>query len=64
MTFYFSPDSDKIKLILDEIYAYSKKEILKVKQNLDDIYGTYSEEKKKGLNQLHEHLMLHVTVSL
>lgn len=58
-----SPDSDKIKLILDEVYAYSKKEILKVKQNLDDIYGPSSEEKKNGINQLHEHLKVHVAVS-
>lgn len=58
-----SPDSDKIKLILDEVYAYSKKEILKVKQNLDDIYGPSSEEKKNGINQLHEHLKVHIAVS-
>ncbi|XP_026816644.1 protein regulator of cytokinesis 1-like isoform X3 [Rhopalosiphum maidis] len=55
------PDTDKIQLILDEICAYSKKEILKVQRNLDVIYGTYSDEKKNGINQLHEHLKAHVT---
>jgi len=60
----YSPDTDKIQLILDEICAYSKKEILKVQRNLDVIYGTYSDEKKNGINQLHEHLKAHVTVSI
>jgi len=60
----YSPDTDKIQLILDEICAYSKKEILKVKRNLDVIYGSYSDEKKNGINQLHEHLKLHVTVRI
>ncbi|XP_025192531.1 protein regulator of cytokinesis 1-like isoform X2 [Melanaphis sacchari] len=58
------PDADKIQLILDEICAYSKKEILKVQRNLDVIYGTYSDEKKNGINQLHEHLKAHVTTFL
>ncbi|XP_022180985.1 protein regulator of cytokinesis 1-like isoform X2 [Myzus persicae] len=55
------PDADKIQLILDEICAHAKKEILKVQRNLDVIYGTYSDEKKNGINQLHEHLKAHVT---
>lgn len=59
----YSPGMDKIQLILDEIYEYSKKEILKVQRNLDVIYGSYSDEKKNGINQLHEHLKAHVTVS-
>lgn len=59
-----SQDADKVQLILDEICAHSKKEILKVKQNLDVIYGVYSDEKKKALNQLHKHLKHHVTVSM
>lgn len=60
----YSPDTDKIQLILDEICAHSKKEILKVQRNLDVIYGPYSDEKKNGINQLHEHLKAHVTVSI
>jgi len=59
-----SPDTDKIQLILDEICAHSKKEILKVQRNLDVIYGPYSDEKKNGINQLHEHLKAHVTVRI
>ncbi|VVC45498.1 Hypothetical protein CINCED_3A022767 [Cinara cedri] len=55
-----SSDANGIKLILDELYVYSKKEILKVKQNLDDIYGANSDEKKNGMNQLREHFKLHV----
>ncbi|XP_050523703.1 protein regulator of cytokinesis 1-like isoform X2 [Daktulosphaira vitifoliae] len=54
-------DNDKIKIILDEIQTYSMNEILKVKKNLDIIYGAYSEEKKNGIKQLHEQLMLHIT---
>lgn len=46
------------------MYAYSKKEILKVKKNLDLIYGAHSDESKNGLNQLHEHLTSHLTVCL
>lgn len=60
---FFSPDSDKIELILEEISALSKKEIFKVKKNLDTIYGSTSEAKINGLNQLHEQLKLHVNVS-
>jgi len=60
----YSPDTDKIQLILDEICAHSKKEILKVQRNLDVIYGTYSDEKKNGINQLHEHFKSHITVSI
>jgi len=60
----YRQDLDKITLILDEISAYSKKEILKVKKNLDIIYGVHSDEKKNGLNRLHDHLKVHVTVSL
>jgi len=60
----YSPDADKIQLILDEICAHSKKEILKVQRNLDVIYGTDSDEKKNGINQLHEHLKAHITVSI
>jgi len=54
-------DTDKIQLILDEINDYSKQQILKIKKNLDIIYGTYSLEKKKGLSKLQEHLKLRVT---
>jgi len=50
--------------ILDEIFAYSKKKIREVEQNLDVIYGAHSEEKKNGLNQLHGHLKLRLTVIL
>jgi len=60
----YSPDTDKIQLILDEICAHSKKEILKVQRNLDVIYGTDSDEKKNGINQLHEHFKAHITVSI
>lgn len=60
----YSPDADKIQLILDEICAHSKKEILKVQRNLDVIYGTHSDEKKNGINQLHEHFKAHITVSI
>lgn len=60
----YRQDLDKITIILDEISAYSKKEILKVKKNLDIIYGVHSKEKINGLNQLHDHLKVHVTVSL
>ncbi|XP_025411967.1 protein regulator of cytokinesis 1-like isoform X2 [Sipha flava] len=56
------PGTDQINLILDEVYAYSKKNILKVKKNLDIIYGAHSDENKNGLNQLHEHLMSQITV--
>lgn len=59
----FSQNSDKTKLILDEIYEYSKNEIAKVENNLDVIYGGFSEEKKNGLLTLLGHLKNHVTVS-
>lgn len=45
------------------MYAYSKKEIIKVEKNLDVIYGAFSEEKKNGLNLLHDHLKNQLTVS-
>ncbi|XP_060877458.1 protein regulator of cytokinesis 1-like isoform X1 [Metopolophium dirhodum] len=61
MDYSMGPDTDKIQLILDEICAHSKKEILKVQRNLDVIYGTDSDEKKNGINQLHEHLKAHIT---
>lgn len=49
--------------MLDELYIYQRREILKVIQNLDLIYGADSVEKTNGLNKLQEHLMLNVTVS-
>ncbi|XP_050442181.1 protein regulator of cytokinesis 1-like isoform X2 [Adelges cooleyi] len=55
------PDSNKIQIILDELHTYSQNEIMKVKKNLDIIYGAYSEEKTNGINQIHEHLMNHIT---
>ncbi|CAI6342896.1 unnamed protein product [Macrosiphum euphorbiae] len=61
MDYSMGPDADKIQLILDEICAHSKKEILKVQRNLDVIYGTDSDEKKNGINQFHEHFKAHIT---
>ncbi|XP_008178621.1 protein regulator of cytokinesis 1 isoform X3 [Acyrthosiphon pisum] len=61
MDYSMGPGTDKIRLILDEICAYSEKELQKVQRNLDVIYGTDSDEKKNGINQLHEHFKAHIT---
>lgn len=59
----YSPDAVMVESILDEIREYSKKAILKVKKNLDFLYGAHSNEKKNQFNKLHTLLKNQITVS-
>ncbi|VVC42520.1 Hypothetical protein CINCED_3A018181 [Cinara cedri] len=51
-----SSDLDNTNSILYKMYAYSKQGILKIKNNLDVIYGTNSEQKKLNMNLLYKHI--------